>query len=62
MGIKVVSMEDLDNLETDEKGDLYWKGRPVVRATLDWWVSASIIITAVATAVIAIVSVVGLYH
>ncbi len=54
-----VSLDDLDQFETDEDGLLYWKGKKVVverRLVIAWWVNAAIIVAGIAAAVSAIVS------
>jgi len=57
---RVVSLDELDHFEQDERGQLYWKGNRVnveQRVVISsWWVNAAIIAAGVASIVSAAVS------
>lgn len=63
--IEVIFWHEADSgakgeLGIDEKGRLYWNGRPVVtqqKVTLQWWVNLSAIVAAISTVVTAGISV-----
>ncbi len=61
---QTINGEAVGKLEIDDNGTLHWNGSPVLTkqaVTLDRLVARSIVITAIATATMALVSIVSLY-
>lgn len=60
MGKRLVSLDDFDRMEIDEKNQLYWDGKPVItkeKIVLDGWLNFAAVGAAVGTIASAVVDI-----